>query len=300
MFNFEEKIIASTVEKLLNGQDYRQEVVNDINVEFLDFTLDFFQKIVDAKPNDKKRNLDWYKKYFLSKKHFDKDEIAIFSGMNLKTISNICGTTKKKTVIETAKGNYEYLKDLIQLLELHNDDELNIQIKITKNGESVKLNLTESLLVLNALATKKIALRGGAWSAIGKRVEKPLLIKLCEICGVPEKNYNAEKFIRDRNLDVDREVDFKLYDENRKEYRCEVKLMGKGNPESADAVIARNSDIFIADTLSDQNKNQLNQRGVFWLELKNHSAENIIAQFKKILDKLNVPFLSKCYENKNS
>ena len=76
--------------------------------------------------------------------------------------------------------------------------------------------------------------------------------------------------------------------------------MGKGNPESADAVIARNSDIFIADTLSDQNKNQLNQRGVFWLELKNHSAENIIAQFKKILDKLNVPFLNKVYENNNS
>ena len=51
MFSFEEKIIDATVAKLLNGEDYRQEVVNDINVKFLDFTLEFFKKIVDAKLN---------------------------------------------------------------------------------------------------------------------------------------------------------------------------------------------------------------------------------------------------------
>ena len=79
---------------------------------------------------------------------------------------------------------------------------------------SVDLNLSESLIVLNALATKKISMRGGAWSAVGKRVEKPLLIKLCRLCGVPPKYYNAENFVRDRMLDVDREVDFKLYDKN--------------------------------------------------------------------------------------
>ena len=95
MFSFEEKIIDATVKKLLNGEDYRQEVVNDINVKFLDFTLEFFKKIVDAKLNDKKINLDWYKKYFLSDKNFDKGDIAIYSGMNLKTIQNISGTTAK-------------------------------------------------------------------------------------------------------------------------------------------------------------------------------------------------------------
>ena len=288
MFSFEEKIIYATVEKLLSGEDYRQEVVNDINVKFLDFTLEFFKKIIDAKLNDEKINLDWYKKYFLSEENFDKNDIAIFSGMNLKTIQNISGTTTKKIVIDVAKQNYDYLKNLIQQLEVDGESDLNIQIKITKNFVSVELNLSESLLVLNALATKKIALRGGAWSAIGKRIEKPLLIKLCKICGVPEKNYNAENFVRDRNLDFDREVDFKLY--GKKEYRCEVKLMGTGNPESSDAVIARNSDIFIADTLSTQNKNQLQDLKICWLELKNHSSEEIISQFKKILEKLNIPF----------
>ncbi|MBQ9486337.1 MAG: hypothetical protein IJU91_00850 [Selenomonadaceae bacterium] len=33
--------------------------------------------------------------------------------------------------------------------------------------------------------------------------------------------------------------------------------MGKDNPESFSAVIARNSDVFIADTLSFQNKNRM-------------------------------------------
>ena len=288
MFSFEEKIIGATVEKLLNGEDYRQEVVNDINVKFLDFTLEFFKKIVDAKLNDEKINLDWYKKYFLSEENFDKADIAIFSGMNLKTIHNISGTTTKKIVIDVAKQNYDYLKNLIQQLEADGEGDLNIQIKITKNFVSVELNLSESLLVLNALATKKIAVRGGAWSAIGKRIEKPLLIKLCKICGVSEKNYNAENFVRDRNLDFDREVDFKLI--GKKEYRCEVKLMGGGNPESADAVIARNSDIFVADTLSKQNKNQLDSLGICWLEMKNHSHEDILNQFRKILTKLEIPF----------
>ena len=289
MFNFEEKIIDATVEKLLNGEDYRQEVVNDINVKFLDFTLEFFKKIVDAKLNDAQINFDWYKKNFLSDLIYSKDEVAIHAGVNLKTITNIYGGSSKQIVIDVANKNYDYLKNLIRQLEADGVDDLNIQIKITKNGVSVDLNLSESLLVLNVLATKKIALRGGAWSSIGKRVEKPLLIKLCDLCGVPKKFYNAENFVRDGTKNFNREVDFKLYDKNYKEYRCEVKLMGKGNPESADTVIARNSDILIADTLSDQNKNQLDALKVFWIELKNHSSEDIISQFKKILRTLNVP-----------
>lgn len=290
MFSFEEKIIDATVERLLSGEDYRQEVINDINVKFFDFTLEFFKKIVDAKLNLTPINLNWYKNFFLSEENFDKNEIAIYSGMNLKTINNICGTTTKKIVIDIANQNYDYLKNLIQQLEIDGTDDLNIQIKITKNGVSVDLNLSESLLVLNALATKKIALRGGAWSAIGKKVEKPLLIKLCKLCGVPEKNYNAENFVRNKNLDFDREIDFKLYNASGEEIFCEVKLMGGGNPESADAVIARNSKIFVADTLSQQNKNQLDSLGICWLEMKNHSRENILNQFKKILEKLNIPF----------
>ena len=66
--------------------------------------------------------------------------------------------------------------------------------------------------------------------------------------------------------------------------------MDVGNSKAADTVITRNSDVFISDTLSKQNKNQLNQLGVLWLELKNYSRSDILKDFKAILEKLNVPF----------
>ncbi len=52
------------------------------------------------------------------------------------------------------------------------------------------------------------------------------------------------------------------------QHKCEVKLMGRGNPESADAVIAKDSKVFVADKLSDTNKKQLNSREVEWVELR--------------------------------
>ena len=167
--------------------------------------------------------------------------------------------------------------------------ELGIAIKIIYKNISVELNLSESLIVINAIATKKIALRGGAWSSIGKRVEKPLVLALCEKCKVPRNFINKEIFHKNEELDFDREVDFKLYNYDKsREFRVEVKLMGKGNPESADAVIARNTNIFIADTLSKQNKNQLKHLDIEFLELKNNPRST--EQFKKILRKLNIPF----------
>jgi len=71
-----------------------------------------------------------------------------------------------------------------------------------------------------------------------------------------------------------------------KNYSCEVKLMGIGNPESADAVIASASDIFIADKLSQQNKNQLDSLKVNWVELR---SENGFKRFKNVLEILNIP-----------
>ncbi|MDR2058457.1 MAG: hypothetical protein LBP83_09315 [Dysgonamonadaceae bacterium] len=49
-------------------------------------------------------------------------------------------------------------------------------------------------------------------------------------------------------MKVDREIDFYLLS-NGKEYLWEVKLMGKGDPESVDAIIVRNSNVFVANTL---------------------------------------------------
>lgn len=208
--------------------------------------------------------------------------------MNKKTINNIHGSATKEIVLNVAKSNFNYLSSLINELNLDNNEKLLIQIKITYNDISVELSLTESLLVINALATKKLAIRGGAWSSIGKKVEKPLMLKLCELCNIRKEQINSEVFKKDGSLDFDREVDFKILNKDNIWLRCEVKLMGKGNPESADVIFARDTNIFIADTLSEQNKKQCLSNNVEYLELKNHSNKDIINNFNEILKKLNI------------
>lgn len=285
---FDKIVIKQTVDKLISGKDYREEVINAINVEFLDFALEFFKKILQAKMNDTNINLDWYKKNFINNNEIKPDEAAIFAGMNKKTVSNIYGSATKEIMINVANSNIDYLETILKSLG-DSSENIGISIKISYKNISVELNLSESLLVINALATKKIALRGGAWSSIGKRVEKPLMLELCALSGVPKEYINADIFKKDGELDFDREVDFKLFNKDKsKIYRVEVKLMGKGNPESADAVIARDTNIFIADTLSLQNKNQLKSLNIEFLELKNN--QNSIADFKKILQRLEIPY----------
>ena len=284
---FNEIVIKQTVDKLISGKDYREEVINAINVKFLDFSLEFFKKILNAKMNDTNINLDWYKKNFINNEKIKPDDAAIFAGMNKKTVSNIYGSATKEIMINVANSNIDYLESILQSLG-NETENIGISIKISYKNISVELNLSESLLVINALATKKIALRGGAWSSIGKRVEKPLMLELCRLCGVPKEFINADIFKKDGELDFDREVDFKLFNKDKsKIYRVEVKLMGKGNPESEDAVIARDTNIFIADTLSLQNKNQLKSLNIEFLELKNN--KNSLSDFKKILNKLEIP-----------
>jgi len=140
--------------------------------------------------------------------------------------------------------------------------------------------------VINTLAVKRAALRGGLWSTAGKQTEGPLMITLCKLYNVPEENYSIKpRAKRIKKGEVNREIDFFLRD-NDKEYKCEVKLMGKGNPESADAVIARDSAVFVADKLSDQNKTQLEKLNVEWVELRNDEG---FKRFKNVLENLEIP-----------
>ena len=69
-------------------------------------------------------------------------------------------------------------------------------------------------------------------------------------------------------------------------YKCEVKLISKGNPESADAVIARSSKVFVANKLSDKNKKQLNSLGVEWVELR---CDDGYKRFARVLRNLEIP-----------
>lgn len=279
-----EKVAKNIIKKLINGEDYRIEIVTLINAEFLQYTIDFFKKIVEAKLKNKDITVDWYKKEFLDE-NLPSDEIAINSGLNKKTISNMYNSATKEIVIEASREHYEELYQAIQSL-VDGEEELNVTLTLKFKGVSVDLNVSESLIVINTLAVKRAALRGGLWSTAGKRVEKPLMLTLCKIYGVGEDNYKISiKSKTKSKTDFVREIDFYLVN-NGQNYKCEVKLMGKGNPESADAVIARDSKIFVADKLSDTNKKQLNSLKVEWVELRDHNGYK---RFKKVLENLNIP-----------
>jgi len=277
------EIVKELIISLIKNKEFNILFNEILNSEFEVFSKDFFKKIVYAKFDSEEITIDWYKKAFMDEA-LPPDDIAINSGLNKKTISNMYGTATKTIVIEAANEHFESLYNSIQsLVEMEKEIDLTLTIKM--KGVSVDLNVSESLIVINTLAVKRAALRGGLWSTAGKSAEKYLMLTLCKLYQVPENNYDSSHFVKDKGKKVDREIDFYLLN-NDKEYLCEVKLMGKGNPESADAIIARDSNLFVADTLSQQNKNQCDQLGVNWVALRDKDGYK---RFGLALEKLNIP-----------
>ncbi|PIR69065.1 CfrBI family restriction endonuclease [Candidatus Nomurabacteria bacterium CG_4_10_14_0_2_um_filter_30_12] len=278
-----EQVVKNIIKKLLKGEDYRIEIVTLIDAAFLQFVVYFFKKVVDAKFKNQDITIDWYKKEFLDSK-LPINDIAINSGLNKKTIHNMFNSSTREIVIDASDEHYDLLYESIKnLVDTEHDLELTLTIKF--KGVSVDLNVSESLIVINTLAVKRAAIRGGSWSTAGKRVEKPLMQTLCKLYGVSEKNYALT--IKGKQIKEDqfeREIDFYLI-EGKNQHKCEVKLMGIGNPESADAFIARDSKVFIADKLSDTNKKQLNSRKVEWVELR---SEDGFKKFGIVLKNLKI------------
>lgn len=278
-----DQVIKNIITRVVKSEDYRIEIVNLINAEFLQFSIDFFKKVVNAKLNSEDITIDWYKQHFMATT-LPSDDIAINAGLNMKTISNMYGSATRSIVIEASNEHFESLYQSIQtLVEIEEGIDLTLTIKL--KGVSVDLNVSESLIVINTLAVKRAALRGGLWSTAGKSAEKYLMLTLCKLYQVPESNYDATHFVKDKGKKVDREIDFYLLNGEDK-YLCEVKLMGKGNPESADAVIARYTNVFVGDTLSQQNKNQCDQLGVHWVALRDRNGYQ---RFGEALQALGIP-----------
>ena len=71
-----DQVVKNIIKRLVKGQDYRIEVVALINAEFLQFAIDFFKKVIEAKFANKDVTVDWYKQTFLNSK-LSSDEIAI-------------------------------------------------------------------------------------------------------------------------------------------------------------------------------------------------------------------------------
>lgn len=277
---FSDVAIAQIISKVLQGQDYRADVLSLINTQFLEYAIGFFARIAQAKLLNTSIDEDWYKREFVINPSLPSQDIIIHAGLNRKTIDNSFGSSSRNVVLEVAPEHYDALYNAINTLAAASND-IDLILTIKLRGVSVDLNITESLIVINTLAVKRAQLRGGAWSSLGKRVEKYLMLTLCGLFSVPPQHYQLSSITSEK-----REVDFVLISSNGKRYFCEVKLMGKGNPESADVVIARDSHLFIADTLSQRNKIQLQERGITWIELNTPQGYQ---KFYDVLLQLGVP-----------
>jgi hypothetical protein len=118
-----EQVTKNIILRLIRGQDYRIEVVALINAQFLQFAMEFFEKIVQAKLRNKDV-LDWYRKEFLNPK-LSADEIAIHSGLNKKTITNMFNSATKEIVIDASNEHYEILYNSIsELIETQSEIDL--------------------------------------------------------------------------------------------------------------------------------------------------------------------------------
>ena len=274
-----DQVVKNIIKRLIKGQDYRIEIVALINAEFLQYAIDFFKSVIEAKLANTDVTIDWYKKTFLNP-NLSSESIAINSGLNKKTITNMYNSASKEIVIDASNEHYDVLYQSISSL-IENQPDIDLTLTIKFRGVSVELNINESLIVINTLAVKRAALRGGLWSTAGKRVEKYLMASLCKVFSVPFEHFDQSKIPVSM-----REVDFYLI-KDKKYFRCEVKMMGRGNPESADAIFARESDVFVADKLSDLNKQQADKLKVKWVELRN---EDGFRRFATVLKELEIPF----------
>lgn len=61
----ENQIIKNIIKKIIKWEKYRIEVISLINAEFLQFSMDFFKHVIDAKNKHKDLNADWYQKTLL-------------------------------------------------------------------------------------------------------------------------------------------------------------------------------------------------------------------------------------------
>jgi len=292
MVSIPDNIVKNIIYRVINNQNYRIEVIYRINAVFLDFAIDFFKRVAEAKLRNQNITSDWYKEEFLNQ-NLPSEEIAINSGINQKTIKNMYNSQRREIVLDASYEHYDQLYETINHL-VENGTDIDITLSIKLRGVSVDLDINESLIVINTLAVKRAEIRGGVWSSAGKRAEKPLMLTLCAYYSVPSECYELTGL-----TDANREVDFYLIDQEKRRYLCEVKLMGMGNPESADSTIARDSHIFVADKLSQTNKNQLDGRGVLWVELQ---SENGYTKFEEVLKQLGIPYkkpkepLQDCFE----
>ncbi len=252
----------------------RYPVPFDIHSRLARMGWEFIDDIIWANPEKSAKNriagFEMHRRPLTYKANPRTEYVMVYRKKSYKLSTGICGSARLKQW-RRAKSN-----------QILNGPMCGIYPPPASERITVNLSLNESLVVINALAVRRAALRGGVWSTTGKQVEVPLMEVLCRIFQVAESCF-AKSLHDDESI---REIDFYLKPPNYAAVKCEVKLMGQGNPEGTDVIHARESEVFVASTLSDLNKIQLDEAGVLWTELQLRSG---FMRFQRTLSTLKIP-----------
>ena len=251
---------------LSDGGNHRLAVFQAINETFIRYALDFLDRAAEHKAQwvdgqsvnvgeQESAAEQWYTD-FLRDSFVDINEAEIIGAIPKKTIGNIYGGKGKAVVQRALIENVTHLVEGYEEARALRGGHAPISLEV----DGVAFSAAETILLTNSLAVKRQQISGGFWSAVGNAVEKPLLIALCRLYNV-DKQYHREGLSKDNRY----QVDYMLH-RSGVEYRCEVKLNGRGNPESVTGAIPRSPRIVFADYISAQNREKLDASDIKWVD----------------------------------
>lgn len=275
-----EKLLDKIIIAILKGKDHRPYVLQTINKRFTDTVFDLLKMIVEARNRNKKGS--WWTDEFLNNPDVPKRELLWFGGLNNKTVANMANTTTREVCVDLGKKNVKSINELIK--ELEHSDIPKIEIKIKHKGNDVTLTEKESLVLLNTISAMKLTLQGGAWSEVGKKVEKRLLFAIFEMINLDNNSYIlVPEKMKSKGLVGNREVDAIIFKDKdgKKLIRIELKLLGIGNPEIGDEALARGVELFLTDRMTPMMIEEGKKRGIRFIELRDSQALIKIYEYLK-------------------
>lgn len=276
-----ERYIDKIIISVLKGKDYRPYVLATINKRFVDNVYSLLKKIIEAR--EKNKSPEWWINELVDNSSISKKELLWFVGLNNKTVTNMANTAKREVCIDLGKENIESIKMLSNEIEKAHDGLPYLEIKLKHNKKELILTEQESLLLLNTISAMKLTIQGGAWSDVGKKVEKKLLFSIFELLGIPSKNYVlVSDEMKRRGFVGNREIDgIIVSDDGKKIIQIEFKLLGIGNPEIGDEALAREVCLFLVDRMTTMMIEEGKKKGVNVIELRDPKALEKIHEYLK-------------------
>ena len=270
--NLENKHKVEIIRLVLSGEGHRPYMTALKSDIYINFYISFFEEI-----SNHGQEAD-FEDIFI--KNSDLDDRLLNTGINKKTVGDTYNSASREMKEKAIKEIGRAITEIIQNKETSIEE---VSFKFKDNNEYV-FNTKDFLKMILATSTNHAALKGGFASTFGKQVEKPLIKTICKVFGVSENNY--EENDQQDNRSYSRETDFYIIDDDNNKFKVEFKMMGRGNPEGADSLYARDTSIFMGDTLSETNKKQCEDNGVHWIELRNNGW----IKFGEVLESLNINY----------